>query len=130
MSVDPADDCTFWYVNEYLPANGSFNWSTRIGSFSFPSCAGKALFTYPTNGQQNVDTTKPFTWSTVSGAQGYYLFVGTTPGGYDLVNSGPLPATQSSYSVPALPTGQTLYARIYTEINGNYNSYEDITFTR
>ena len=42
MSVDPADDCTFWYVNEYLPANGSFNWSTRIGSFKFPNCTGAA----------------------------------------------------------------------------------------
>jgi hypothetical protein len=42
MSVDPSDDCTFWYVNEYLPANGSFNWHTRIGSFSFPSCGGSS----------------------------------------------------------------------------------------
>ena len=38
MSVDPADDCTFWYVNEYLPSNGSFNWHTRLGSFKFPGC--------------------------------------------------------------------------------------------
>ncbi len=38
MSVDPSDECTFWYVNEYLPSNGSFNWHTRIGSFKFPSC--------------------------------------------------------------------------------------------
>lgn len=38
MSIDPSDDCTFWYVNEYLPANGSFNWHTRIGSFKFPTC--------------------------------------------------------------------------------------------
>jgi hypothetical protein len=38
MSVDPADDCTFWYVNEYLPANGTFNWNTRIGSFKFSGC--------------------------------------------------------------------------------------------
>ena len=22
MSIDPADDCTFWYTNEYLPENG------------------------------------------------------------------------------------------------------------
>ena len=39
MSVDPADDCTFWYTNEYLAANGSFNWRTRIGSFKFPNCS-------------------------------------------------------------------------------------------
>jgi hypothetical protein len=38
MSIDPSDDCTFWYVNEYIPANGSFNWRTRIGAFKFDSC--------------------------------------------------------------------------------------------
>ncbi len=38
MSVDPADDCTFWYSNEYLPANGSFNWGTRFASFKFTGC--------------------------------------------------------------------------------------------
>ena len=40
MTVDPTDDCTFWYVNEYIPSNGNFNWHTRIGSFKFPSCGG------------------------------------------------------------------------------------------
>ncbi|HLY62998.1 MAG TPA: VCBS domain-containing protein [Terriglobia bacterium] len=38
MSVDPTDDCTFWYTNEYLPYTGSFNWNTRIASFKFPTC--------------------------------------------------------------------------------------------
>ncbi|HEX6539436.1 MAG TPA: hypothetical protein VF155_09670 [Candidatus Dormibacteraeota bacterium] len=38
MSIDPSDDCTFWYVNQYVPSNGDFNWHTRIGSFKFPSC--------------------------------------------------------------------------------------------
>lgn len=38
MMVDPTDDCTFWYTTEYLKATGSFNWSTWIGSFKFPSC--------------------------------------------------------------------------------------------
>ena len=38
MTVDPVDDCTFWYTTEYLKANGAFNWSTRIGSFKFPGC--------------------------------------------------------------------------------------------
>jgi hypothetical protein len=39
IAVDPADDCTFWYTNEYLSSSGSFNWRTRIGSFKFPSCS-------------------------------------------------------------------------------------------
>jgi hypothetical protein len=38
MTVDPVDDCTFWYTTEYLKTNGSFNWSTRIASFKFPGC--------------------------------------------------------------------------------------------
>jgi hypothetical protein len=37
LAVDPTDDCTFWYTTEYMPGNGG-NWSTRIASFSFPSC--------------------------------------------------------------------------------------------
>src|SRR5260370_24116826 len=40
MTVDPVDDCTFWYTQEYIPANGSFNCRTRIGSFKFPGCGG------------------------------------------------------------------------------------------
>ena len=38
MTVDPVDQCTFYYTNEYLKTNGAFNWSTRIASFRFPSC--------------------------------------------------------------------------------------------
>ena len=40
MTVDPTDDCTFWYTNEFIPANGTFNWSTRVGTFKFPNCGG------------------------------------------------------------------------------------------
>jgi hypothetical protein len=38
MTLDPVDDCTFWYTNEYLKSNGIFNWSTWITSFKFPGC--------------------------------------------------------------------------------------------
>ena len=38
MTVDPVDDCTFWYTQEYMKTNGSFNWNTRIASFKFPGC--------------------------------------------------------------------------------------------
>ena len=38
MTVDPVDDCTFWFTTEYLKSTGSFNWSTRIASFKFPGC--------------------------------------------------------------------------------------------
>jgi hypothetical protein len=38
MTVDPADDCTFWYVNEYYKATSVNLWSTRIGTFKLPGC--------------------------------------------------------------------------------------------
>ena len=38
MQIDPADDCTFWYTTQYIGANGTFNWRTRVASFKFPNC--------------------------------------------------------------------------------------------
>lgn len=38
MTVDPSDDCTFWYTNEYLLGSGTFNWHTRIASFTVNGC--------------------------------------------------------------------------------------------
>lgn len=38
MFVDPSDDCTFWYTSEYLTANGTWNWHTRVGTFKFGNC--------------------------------------------------------------------------------------------
>jgi hypothetical protein len=38
MVIDPADDCTFWYTQEYQKEVGSFEWKTRISAFKFDSC--------------------------------------------------------------------------------------------
>lgn len=38
LSVDPTDDCTMYYTNEYLKTTGSFNWSTKVNSFKFNNC--------------------------------------------------------------------------------------------
>jgi Protein of unknown function (DUF1573)/Abnormal spindle-like microcephaly-assoc'd, ASPM-SPD-2-Hydin len=40
VTIDPSDDCTFWFAEEYQKADGGFNWSTAIGSFKFAGCAG------------------------------------------------------------------------------------------
>ena len=39
LTVDPVDDCTFWYTQEYYSTTGQFNWRTRIGSFKFTQCS-------------------------------------------------------------------------------------------
>ena len=41
MTVDPVDDCTFWYVNEYFDTNqigNAVDWQTRISNFKLPTC--------------------------------------------------------------------------------------------
>lgn len=37
-SVDPSDDCTIWYTQEYLTTSGDFIWSTHINHFKLGSC--------------------------------------------------------------------------------------------
>ncbi len=42
MNIDPSDDCTFWYTNEYYTLAGQQSsvagWQTRIGKFKLPGC--------------------------------------------------------------------------------------------
>ncbi len=39
LAVDPVDDCTFWYTQQYVQTSGSNSWKTRIGAFRFPGCS-------------------------------------------------------------------------------------------
>jgi hypothetical protein len=41
MSVDPVDDCTFWFTTMHAPQNSGF-WATQIAAFRIPGC-GTAL---------------------------------------------------------------------------------------
>ena len=51
MGVDPVDDCTFWYTQEYYAVAGSAPWQTRIAAFKLRDCGPAnnppvASFTY------------------------------------------------------------------------------------
>ncbi|MBZ5637329.1 MAG: hypothetical protein LAO51_01080, partial [Acidobacteriia bacterium] len=82
MSVDPFDDCTFWYVNQYFTSAGS--WSTRVASAAFPagSADGQCPTTActarpsaaPTIGTATVpgDNQITVTWSGIAPAPGAY----------------------------------------------------------
>src|SRR5947208_7421353 len=39
LTIDPVDDATFWYTNEYYSSTTSYNWRTRIGSFKLATGA-------------------------------------------------------------------------------------------
>ncbi len=58
LTIDPVDDCTFWYTQEYYSTTGSFNWRTRIGNFKFTQC-GSSVTPTPTPAQTNTPTNTP-----------------------------------------------------------------------
>ncbi len=43
MSIDPVDDCTFWYTQEWMETTGVSTWVTRIGAFKFDDCEGSPV---------------------------------------------------------------------------------------
>jgi hypothetical protein len=103
---------------------------TRYQAISFTAVPGGATFLYPTDGQIAVDTTRAFAWSPVPQAQAYYLLIGTSPYGADVVNSGRLPATTSTYLLPSVPAPDVqVFATLFTEVAGTWSRYQEISFT-
>ena len=47
LVVDPVDDCTFWYTQEYYAVTSELGWQTRIGSFSLPNCQSSSPSNLP-----------------------------------------------------------------------------------
>jgi len=116
MSIDPVDDCTFWYTTEYLKTDGTFNWSTRIASFKFPSCgsptappaAPTSLMATAGNAQVSLS------WTASSGATSYNVKRSNVSGGpYTTVATG---VTTTSSTDTGLTNGTTYYY-VVTAIN-------------
>jgi N-acetylneuraminic acid mutarotase len=93
MTVDPTDDCTFWYTQEYYATTSSFNWKTRIGNFKFPNCvagphgtlAGKVTDASNSNPVAGAKVDTSF-GSTTTDANGNYS-IGLPVGTYDVTYS-------------------------------------------
>jgi hypothetical protein len=83
----------------------------------------KATMTSPTNGA-TLTTSQTFRWTTVSGAQQYYFYMGTSPGTNNMVSYSTGLGTQ--LTVSGFPTtGATVYVRLWTRTASGwqYNDY-------
>jgi len=110
MSIDPVDDCTFWYINEYYQTTGT-NWHTRIGSFIYPSCdrpkgtltggVFNATTSQPIAGVPLVATTPGLTLRLISGLDGTYT-IQLPAGAYNLTAGPMLPGYPISVTVPGV----------------------------
>ena len=122
-----------------LPTNGAtiyvrlwtiFNGTTYLYkdyTYTEFSQSGSAI-TSPTPGSTLTSASTTFTWNAGSGnVTGYGLNVGTSPGGADLVNIGPLSGTSVTVNLPT--NGTTIYVRLWTIFNGTTYLYNDYTYT-
>ena len=91
LSVDPSDDCTFWYTNEYLASNGAFNWQTRIGTFKVAGCGATAAPDFTVSAS-------PASQAVTAGGSTTYTASATATNGY---------TGSVTWSVAGLPSGAT-----------------------
>ena len=98
MSVDPTDDCTFYYTNEYYTPESQeipFGWLTRIGKFKFNECtsAPRAAITGTVTNASNsapipgANITANAVYSRTSGANGSYGNLLLLPNTYSVTAS-------------------------------------------
>jgi subtilisin-like proprotein convertase family protein len=96
MTVDPVDDCTFWYINEYYPSTSQTGWRLTIGAFKFPSCGASV----PTADLSIVKSVEPL-GAILPGSPMTYTLAVTNNGPDD---SGPL-AYQNTGSITIASSG-------------------------
>jgi uncharacterized membrane protein len=76
VSVDPSDDCSFWYTNEYVkPPVLSFDflWQTVVGKFSFGTCSGSTPSSFA------LSANAPTTQTVTAGTAGTTYSITVTP---------------------------------------------------
>ncbi|MEU7056211.1 hypothetical protein [Streptomyces sp. NPDC046197] len=117
MAVDPSDDCTLWYTNQYQPANGTFNWHTRIASLVLPGCVNDfSLSVNPASATVAAGTTATTTVSTAvtSGfPESVSLSASGLPAGAS-VSFSPNPVTSGGSSTMSVSTSASTPAGTYT----------------
>jgi hypothetical protein len=119
-----------------LPSNGETvyarlftKFNNRITHIDYTYTAvTPSSMTSPTQGSVLPGASVPFTWASVPGATGYYLWVGSGGAGTnDLFHSGDTAA--HAITVNNLPTnGETIYVRLFTNFNGAL-AHVDYTYT-
>ncbi len=77
-----------------------------------------------TNGVIELRATDLLKWEPVENVDRYYLWVGSKPGQSDIYNSGETAGT--SASIKNAPWDTPLYARLWTQVEGRWEDYEDV----
>ena len=119
LTIDPTDDCTFWYTTEYYAATSSFNWRTRIGSFKFATCGGAATVPgAPTLSASAGNAVVHLTWTAPSNGgssiTNYKVYRATTSGAETLLTT---LGNVISFDDTAVTNGTTYFYKV-SAVNG------------
>lgn len=76
LALDPTDDCTFWYTQEYYTTTSGYGWQTRIGSFRFDSCVSCRLVGDPDLRVAREGDAVTLLWSPDGSGATYDVFAG------------------------------------------------------
>jgi hypothetical protein len=110
------------YVTLFSQINGA--WQPNQYTFTESGSLSAAVLTTPQPTTQLSGSSVTFAWTSGAGPTSYWLSLGTSPTGPNTKNiysSGPTTAT--SVNVTGLPTnGETIYATLYSFINGVWQS--------
>ena len=119
------NDGRMLHVRLYSLVNGAY----QFRDYTFHAVSKPAaVLNSPANGSTLPSATVTFQWDSV-GASLYQLWIGNTPGAYDVGYFPAAGTTGTSVSVSGLPTdGRTLYARLFSAIDGVWK-FTDATFT-
>jgi Domain of unknown function DUF11 len=136
MSVDPTDDCTFWYTGEFYTSTAGTTWATRIGSFRFPSCTVSTGPTYSVvpsisgfEYEGETLTASPGTWSPAPTSTTYQWRRCDSPSGVFCANI--VGATASTYDLVAADAGKRIRVKvtvIAASPAGTTSAVSDATF--
>ena len=105
LTVDPVDDCTFWYTNEYLAPNLPtdilpVDWHTRVGTFKFSQCVSAVLVPVSAVSRKTHDMAGVFDIDLpLIGTPGIECRTGGTSGDHQVVVTFVVPVTVTSASV-------------------------------
>ncbi len=92
MVVDPVDDSTFWYINEWVPTTSAVGWVTRVGAFQFAPSVLSAVSRKTHTGVGDFDIALPLTGTPgiecrTGGATNDYTMVVTFSGNVSITGS-------------------------------------------
>jgi hypothetical protein len=94
LSVDPVDDCTFWYTQESYAGTSDLGWMTRVGSFRFPECVSCAQVPSPALTLAKVGSDTRLDWTVAENPSSFDIVVGdlsllrSTSGDFSVATTG------------------------------------------